>query len=153
MIRVEIDETIDGPIDEVFARLVDIARYPEWMSDDGLFVTCRQDTDGPVRVGTAYTDVTTLGAVRGKVAALEPPREVVFHYEARLLGMTVLEGWPGYTLEPLTGARTRVHHVAEARLNGPFMLLRPLIRRMARKERRLTVESLRDSFVTETAPR
>ena len=68
------------------------------MPDDGLFVTSSQDSEGPVGVGTTYSDRTRLGTVRGEISVFERPRKVVFHYTARLLGSTVMEGWPGYVL-------------------------------------------------------
>lgn len=146
MIRVEIHETIARPIEDVFERLVDIPGYAEWMPDDGLFVTCSKDSDGPVGVGTTYTDETRLGTARGEIAEFERPNRVVFHYTARLLGMTALEGWPGYELERDGEGGTRVHHLAEARAYGPFKLARPLLRRLARRERQRTVNALKESL-------
>lgn len=146
MIHVAIEETIGRRIDEVFEQLVDIPRYPEWMPDTGLFVSCTKDSEGPVGAGTAYTDKTRLGTIHGDVSAFERPTKVVFHYTARLLGMTVMEGWPGYWLEREGAAATRVHHRAEGRLYGPFRLLRPLVQRMARRERQRTVDALKASL-------
>lgn len=150
MIRVDIEETIDRPIEEVFERLIDIERYPEWMPKRGLLVSCTQDDEGPVGVGTPYTDRTRLGTVRGEVVAFDRPKRVVFAYTARLGGRTLMRGWPGYTLERDGGGRTRVHHVAEGHLYGPFKLMRPLIQVIARGERRRTVDALKRSL--ESAP-
>ncbi len=146
MIRVEIDETINRPIEDVFDQLVDISGYDEWMPDDGLFVSCRQDSEGPVGVGTTYSDKTRLGTVQGEISAFDRPNRVVFHYTARLLGMTVMQGWPGYTLERAGEAGTRVHHLAEGHLRGPFKLMQPLVQVMARKERQRTVDALKESL-------
>ena len=146
MIRVEIDETIERPIETVFAQLADIARYPEWMPDDGLFISCKQDSPGPVGVGTAYSDRTRLGTVRGEVSEFDLPSRVVFHYTARILGRTMMEGWPGYVLEPAGETATRIHHTAEGRLYGPFKLMQPLIQRMAQRERQRTVDALKRSL-------
>ncbi|MFW5951028.1 MAG: SRPBCC family protein [Gemmatimonadota bacterium] len=146
MIRVEIEDTIARPIDQVFDRLVDIEGYNQWLPRRGLFVSCRQDTDGPVAVGTVYHDTTRFGTVRGEVRELDPPLRVTFRYTVRLLGRTVMEGWPAYTLAPAGSHATRLRHVAEARLFGPARLLRPLIRRLARNERRRTVAALKTSL-------
>lgn len=78
-IRVEIEETIERPIEEVFERLVDIPGYNEWMPDQGLMVSCSKDSDGPVGEGTRYSDVTRFGTVHGEVVAFERPSKVVFH--------------------------------------------------------------------------
>lgn len=66
MVRVEIVEAINRPIEEVFEQLVDIPGYPAWMPDSGLFVSCTKDSEGPVGVGTAYSDKTRMGTARGK---------------------------------------------------------------------------------------
>lgn len=148
MIRVEIDETIGRPIETVFDRLVDIPGYLAWMPDDGLFVASTKDSAGPVGAGTRYSDKTRLGTVYGEVSAFARPNKVVFHYTARLFGMTVMEGWPGYVLERDGEAGTRIHHIAEGHLYGLFKLARPLVQRLARRERRRTVDALKKSLET-----
>lgn len=147
MIRVDIHDIIRQPVEEVFARLVDIDRYPEWRAGGGgIFLTCSQDSPGPVGEGTRYTDRTRLGTVGGEVVEFDRPRRVVFHYTSRLLGRTTIEGWPGYTLETDGAGGTRLHHHAEARTYGPLRLLEPLIQRVADRERRATVQALKKSF-------
>lgn len=146
MIRVEIHETIERPIEDVFEQLIDIDGYRDWMPDGGLLITTYQRSDGPVEVGTTYVDRTRVGAVKGEVAELERPTRVLFHYVAEVLGLVVMHGWPGYTLEPLSDDATRVHHIAEARLRGPFKLLTPVIQRMATAERTRTMRALKTSL-------
>jgi uncharacterized protein YndB with AHSA1/START domain len=112
MIRVEIEEIIARPIDDVFARLADIGSYPEWMPKTGLFLTCTQDDEGSVGVGTSYTEKTRLGTIRGEVVSFVRPKRLVFRYVLRLGRKTVMQGSPGYTLEP-AGESTRVHQADE----------------------------------------
>jgi uncharacterized protein YndB with AHSA1/START domain len=152
MIRVEIDECIRRPIDQVFERLVDIDSYAAWMPTNGLLITSTKDSAGPVSAGTAYSDTTRLGTVRGEVSRFEPPNAVVFHYTARVFGMTAMEGWPGYALERLDVDRTALHHHARARLYGPFQLLQPLVQLIARWERQRTVSALKASLESSTVP-
>lgn len=146
MIRVEIDETISRPIEKVFDRLVDISGYSAWMPEEGLFVSSTQDSEGPVGAGTRYSDKTRLGTVQGEVSVFVRPKKVVFHYTAHRFGMTLMEGWPGYVLEPDGDVGTRIHHHAEGRLYGVFKLLQPLVQMMAHRERRRTVDALKKSF-------
>lgn len=146
MIRVDIHETIHRSREEVFERLVDIPHYPNWMPRRGLFVHCTKDSQGPVDVGTAYTDETRLGTVHGEVSVFDRPRRVVFHYTARLLGVRVMEGWPGYFLEEDGESATKVHHRAEGRLYGPFRLLKPWVQRLASRERQRTLAALKESL-------
>lgn len=151
MIRVEIEETIQCPVEEVFERLVDIPGYCRWMPAGGLFRSCWQASEGAVGEGTVYFDETRLGTVRGEVSAFERPRKVVFHYRARWLGRTAMEGWPGYELADEGASATRLRHLAVARLHGPLKLLQPLVRRMAWRERRRTVDALKESLESEAA--
>ena len=147
MIHVNLQDTIRRPVREVFDRIVDIDRYPEWRTGGGgIFVTCSQLSPGPVQRGTEYIDRTRLGAARGEVAEFRPPVEVVFHYVFRVLGRPAIEGWPGYTLEEVAPDVTRVHHRAEARVYGPAKLLEPLLQKLAERERRLTLQALKSSF-------
>lgn len=147
MIRVDIRERIPGPVEEVFRRLTDIDGYADWRAGSGgIFVTCSQDSPGPVGEGTRYTDRTRLGTVLGEVVEFDPPYRVVFHYTSRLFGRTTIEGWPGYALEPDAAGGTLVHHHAEARTYGPLRLLEPLMQRVADHERRVTVQALKESF-------
>ena len=148
MIHVEIETTIDRSIEDVFERLVDIPRYPEWMPDGGLFIHCTQDSDGPVGPGTEYTDVTRLGTAKGRVVELDPPRRVVFEYVFRLFGRMVMRGRPAYDLER-AGDGTRVHHQARGRLFGVFRLFRPVVQKIAESERSRTVRALERSLETE----
>lgn len=146
MISVEIEETVERPIEEVFDRLVDIPGYREWMPDAGLFVSCTQDSQGTVGAGTTYTDVTRLGTVHGEIAEFERPRRVVFHYTWKVLALRAMDGWPGYELEPRGSDRTRVRHVARGRLHGLFKLLGPFVQRIAEGERSRTVNALKKSL-------
>jgi uncharacterized protein YndB with AHSA1/START domain len=149
MVHVEIEETIHRPVEDVFNRLVDIPNYPNWMPDDGLFITCTKDSEGPVGLGTRYSDKTRFGWVRGEISEFEPPRRIVFHYIGKDLGIKTIEGWPGYTLEPDVKGGTKVLHVAQARLYGPFKLLKPLVQRLAQRERQRTVDALKRSLESE----
>lgn len=99
-----------------------------------------------MRAGTTYCDVTRLGTLRGEISEFERPDTVVFHYAAGLLGVPVMDGWPGYTLESAGDGATRVRHRAQGHLHGPFKLLKPLVHRMARSERQRTVDALKASL-------
>jgi uncharacterized protein YndB with AHSA1/START domain len=150
MIRTEIDEIIRKPIDQVFDRLVDIPSYPNWMPDDGLFIACRQESDGPVGRGTTYSDKTRLGTIRDEITIFDRPTRVVFHYTARPAGITMMEGWPGYTLEAEGPNTPRIHHLAKGRLYGAFKIIQPLIQIIARGERRRTVNALKESLESQS---
>lgn len=147
MIRVDLHAVIPAPVDQVFTRVADIDRYSEWRTGGGgIFLACHQDSPGPVRQGTRYTDRTRLGTVIGEVVEFDRPTRVVFHYRSILLGRTTIEGWPGYTLQADGAGGTLVHHHAEARAYGPMRLLEPLLQRIADLERLRTLQALKRSF-------
>lgn len=145
-LRVEVCERIAHPIEGVFDRLADIEGYNSWMSTKGIFSSCTKDTPGPVRHGSRYTDRTRIAVVRGEVSEIERPRRLVFHYRLEILGLRLMEGWPGYDLERDDDGATLVRHVARAELYGVFRMARLVIRRIAIRERTLTVDALKRSL-------
>jgi uncharacterized membrane protein len=95
---------IDAPIAEVWARLADIERQPEWM---GEMKAVRLLTPGPVGVGTrGEAEVRVLGiTVSDPVEVVEfaPPHRFAIRHEGRFKGGGLI------TLDTLDGGRrTRV---------------------------------------------
>ena len=115
---------------DVFAYLNDLERHGEWQS---AIVSSKQDTPGPVGVGTRATDVRKIpGGPRPftyEITVHEPPSRVVFK---GVNGPVRPEGT--VTVEPLDdGARSRVTIEFDLKGHGIGVLLAPLARRDARK--------------------
>lgn len=146
--RVEVDTTIDRPVEDVFERLTRISEYPSWLPRSIVFTTCRQTSQGPVGRGTTYDDVTTLGTLRGEVCDVAAPSRVVFRETLRWLGRTVMDARMEYVLRPAAAGRTEVHHVAEGALRGGFGLAEPVVAMLARRERLRTMDALKRSLET-----
>ena len=144
-VRFESHTTINRPVEEVFARLADLAGYRTWMHRTGLFRRCDQTSDGPLGKGTAYFDATRMGTFRGEVTDFEPPSRIGFRETLRWFGAEVMEARPEYFLEA-DQERTIVHHVAEGELFGWMRLMKPGAALMANSERARTVASLRRSL-------
>jgi uncharacterized protein YndB with AHSA1/START domain len=144
-IRFESHTTIDRPIEDVFARLADLAGYRTWMHRTGLFRRSGQTSDGPLGKGRAYFDATRIGTFRGEVTDFEPPSQIGFRETLRWFGSGVMEARPQYFLEA-DQARTIVHHVAEGELFGWMRLMKPGAALMAKSERARTLASLRRSL-------
>jgi uncharacterized protein YndB with AHSA1/START domain len=147
MIRVEIDKTIEQPIDKVFERLVDIDGYSQWLPKSRVFLDCEQTSEGPVGIGTTFIDRTKIGIYRGEVTGFQRPAKVSFRMRLRWLGIDVMESRPEYNLEPVEDG-TRVHHYAEGELYGLFKLMEPYVARIAQHERNRTVAALKRSLET-----
>jgi uncharacterized protein YndB with AHSA1/START domain len=144
-VRYEGVATIDRPIDEVFARLADIDDYRTWMHHTGMFRRSGQTSDGPLGLGTSYSDATRMGTFSGQITDYQPPSRIGFRETLRWFGSDLMEARPEYFLEA-DRDRTIVHHIAEGELFGVMRLMKPVASRLARSERTRTIESLRRSL-------
>jgi uncharacterized protein YndB with AHSA1/START domain len=147
-IQFELERTIQAPIDQVFARLVHIEGYNEWMARKGsMLKRTRQTSPGEPTVGTTYVDETSQGALPGEIVELETPHKVVFHWwEKSKKGKLKFEGWPGYSLQVTAENGTLVRHHAKLHVYGVYSLAVPVFRRFAVRERTVTVDALKASF-------
>jgi uncharacterized protein YndB with AHSA1/START domain len=144
-VRYETRTTIDRPVGEVFARLVDLDGYRTWMHRTGLFRRSGQTSDGVPGPGTTYFDATRMGTFRGRITEYQAPSRIAFREKLRMFGSDLMEARPEYLLEA-DGKRTVVRHVAEGDLFGPMRLMKPVAELMARSERSRTLNSLRRSL-------
>ncbi len=144
----EIQRTIRAPIEEVFARLVDIDGYNDWMAGTGsMLKQTRQTSPGEPSVGTTFVDDTSQGPLPGEIAEMEAPHTVVFHWwEKGRSGKLKFEGWPSYQLQALDEHTTLVRHRGRLASYGLWRLGTPIWRRFAIKERTITLEALKASF-------
>ena len=145
MMRVELNTVVARPIEDVFARLTDLSEYSRWMPKLGIFLRCAQTSEGPVGMGTTYYDKGRMGTFRGEIVEFRAPTRVAFRESLRWLGVEVMEARPSYELIA-TRTGTEVRHSAEGRLFGVFGLMEPVVARVARGERKRTVEALKASL-------
>jgi uncharacterized protein YndB with AHSA1/START domain len=150
MFAVDFRATIHRPIDAVFDRLVAIDDYAEWLPESRIFLDCRTTSPEPVRAGTTFVDETRIGRFQGEVEEMERPRRVIFHNHLSLWGITLMESWPGYELEPTEdGKGTRVRHFGKGRARGLFKVMEPYMARRAQEERGRTLHFLKESLEDE----
>ncbi len=145
MVPIEIIRQIDAPIGEVFARLIDLPGYSEWLSEESFSRRSEFTSDDPVGVGTTYIDMTKGGAYLGEITELEEPSRVVFRQALSRWGMPIEEALQTNVLEEVDGGTT-VHHRWEGRSFGPLRLVYNLSRRSTVKERNLVMDALKSSF-------
>ena len=145
MMRVELNTVVARPIEDVFARLTDLSGYSRWMPRFGIFLESGQTSEGSVGEGTTYYDRGLMGTFRGEIVEFSSPRRVAFRETLRWLGVEVMEARPAYELVS-TQTGTEVRHTAEGRLFGIFGLMEPVVARVARGERRRTVQALKASL-------
>ncbi len=144
----EIERTIQAPIDQVFARLVDINGHNEWTAKKGSMLKhTRQTSPGEPTVGTTYIDETKQGPVQGEIVELEAPHTVVYHWwDKSKTGKLKYEGWPGYSLQASGESGTLVRHHAKLNTYGVYRAAAPIFRRFAVRERTVTIDALKASF-------
>lgn len=147
-VEFELERTIRAPIDQVFARIVDIEGHNDWMAGTGsMLKRTRLTSSGEPRVGTTFVDETTQGSMPGEIAELAAPHTVVFHWwEKSRSGKLKFEGWPSYHLQAAGSNQTLVRHRAKLVSYGVWRLGTPIWRRFAMKERTITVDALKASF-------
>jgi uncharacterized protein YndB with AHSA1/START domain len=146
-VRVEMDETIECPLEQVFARATDISHYQDWMPRHGIFKRSSQLSPGPVGVGTEFLDQGRMGTFHGDVVEFQKPSRVAFDEKLRWFGAPAVEAHIRYEFRAAPEG-TVLHHVAESELHGIFRLMRPVVAVVGRGERRRTVEALKRSLET-----
>jgi uncharacterized protein YndB with AHSA1/START domain len=142
MIRIEIDTTINRPVEEVFEYLIDISAYSKWLLKKGTFVRSWQTSEGPAGLGTTFLDKSKMGTSPGEITEFQRPTNVAFHERLYKLGKLVMEAQFGYVLES-TGSGTKVHVESEVELYGMFKLMQPMVAIMGRWERNRVINALK----------
>lgn len=150
----EVQRTIRAPIEEVFARIIDIEGHNDWMADTKTMLKHTEQTSpGEPAVGTTFVDHTSQGTMPGEIAELVAPHTVVYHWwDKSASGKLKFEGWPSYHLESISGSETLVRHRGKLVSYGVWRLGTPLWRRFAVKERTVTVDALKASFERDPLP-
>lgn len=145
----EIVRTVPAPLEQVFARIIDIEGYNDWMPKRGtLMKETHQTSPGEPAVGTTYVDDARFGSnLPGEIAELEALYKVVYHWWDKSRGGKLRsEGWPGFTLEEAGPDQTLVRHHATLKVYGIQRMAMPIFRRLALRERTVTLEALVESF-------
>ena len=148
VIEFELERTVKAPIHDVFARLSDINGHNEWMPKKGsIFRHTQQTSAGEPTQGTTFLDETVYGPTPGEIVQFQAPYSLVYHWWDRSKsGRLKAEGWPGYSLETADDGTTLVRHHAKMHTYGIYRLATPIFRRIAVRERTVTIDALRASF-------
>jgi uncharacterized protein YndB with AHSA1/START domain len=139
MVRFAFKETINRPAEEVFAYLTDANKLPEWQS---MVSESRQDSPGPVDVGTRVTNVRNFLGRR-----FESQAEVTAHEPPRRFDVQVVSGPVpfkiSHTLEAGEGTTT-INVEAEGEPGGFFKFAEPLVGRQAERQFKNDFATLKD---------
>jgi uncharacterized membrane protein len=137
--RVEESVEINRPVEEVFSYAADPEHFPEWA---GIVIETRKDTPGPLLESSTFT---TVGKFLGH--RFDTPFEVTAHEHPRRhshksTGGPIPQEWT-LTFEEVAGG-THVTEVVEGEPGGFFGLAEPLLERVARRQFRADLETLKD---------
>lgn len=139
MVRVEVDTTINRPVEEVFAYASDIDRQPEWVSP---LTDSRKTSSGPTDVGTTYQQTAKfLGRrmdMNCEITGYEPPSLYAFRAKNGPMHMEMR-----FTLTPEGPDSTRVTQVVEGESAGFFKLADPILARTMKKQFVADLETLK----------
>jgi uncharacterized protein YndB with AHSA1/START domain len=138
MVNVEIVVNIDRPVEEVFAYMCEVERFPEWnsMVDEVI------PSERPLRVGsTAHLKMRLLGRrieATLEVTELEPNRRVVVKTGAPI---SVTDTW---AFEALGASRSRLTYGSVGETKGFFKLADPIVGRIVKKQLTAQLETLKE---------
>nr|MBA2601148.1 SRPBCC family protein [Actinomycetota bacterium] len=139
MISFEFTEVVDRPVEEVFAYLTDAKKLPEWQS---MVSESRQDSPGPMGVGTRVTNVRNFLGRR-----IESEAEVTAYESPTRFDVRVVSGpvpfQISHTLEPRE-ATTAVKVEAQGEPGAFFKLAEPLVGRQAERQFKSDFATLKD---------
>jgi carbon monoxide dehydrogenase subunit G len=139
LVRIDFTLSISRPPEDVFARLVDLDRLPEWQES-----ALGSSADGPLRQGSR---VKERRRIMGR--EIENELEVTTFDAPRQLTLKALGGPVKFTVDHqlvADGDSTLVHVLAEAK-PGTFMkLAEPMIARTAEQEMRKDFARLKEQL-------
>jgi len=140
---VEVERTIDAPIEDVFARVTNAEDWTGWVSSSFLKEST-QTSPGPPTVGTTVHDTMKYGLSNTwEIVEFESPHKVVYFTIADKVGIHL---WSGYLFEAVDEHRTQVLHFVDARTHGVRKVLVPLLKFQETSEHTKTIDSLEASF-------
>ncbi|MBA3432433.1 MAG: SRPBCC family protein [Actinobacteria bacterium] len=139
MIRFELTEVVDRPAQEVFDYVTNPEKLPEWQS---MVSESRQDSQGPMGVGTRVTNVRNFLGRR-----IESQAEVTAYESPRRFDVRTVSGpvpfQISHTLEPKE-ASTVIKVETQGEPGGFFKLAEPLVGRQAERQFKNDFATLKD---------
>ncbi len=122
------DYEIAANADRIFSLLAQLRDYDRWLPRSSAFHGASSISDGPINVGTTYTEESPFGICRGVVTAYDPPTQLDFHQPMTL--RPALLGWIDILVSHVltqSGQITRVQRCIELSPGGLARLFMPII--------------------------
>lgn len=151
VIVTRVESMVTAPIDEVFARLVDLPNWNAWLDPECGSDGCRFTSDGPVGLGTTYEDDIKGGLVLpGELVEFDAPNRVVFLNRLTVDGELVFQSRLVYSLMAAAPDSTLVEHDFTAEFLGAMADREDAMREVMPQERARIGASLTRSFASES---
>ncbi len=143
MIKIEVSSVIKRPTDEVFAFVVDLEKWPVWVSE---MVESKKTSEGPVGLGTTVMNVVHILGRR-----IEATQEIHQYEPNRMFGFKSTSGPVSnvatFGFESVDGG-TELSVDLEADASGFFKLAEPLLARRIQRQWDSNLANLKDLLET-----
>ena len=130
----KLSQVIQRPVEEVFATVVDVSRFPEW---NPTTRAARRLDQGELGEGSRFElEIAGFGKTFQELREFQPNRQVKLVPE-----MKQITGGHRFKFSR-EGSGTRIDHELEMFPRGLFVLMSPLMGMMGRKNLRATADAL-----------
>ena len=121
MVKVEVSETIDRPVEEVWEFINDVSKISTW---DTSISNVKQTSTGPIGVGSTaeFKEKTMKNTISMRITEYEPNRKCSFEHTSGPTKGSILT----FSLEPIDG-KTRLTWEHGLKFNGLYKLLGPFM--------------------------
>jgi uncharacterized membrane protein len=146
MITLQESIEIDRPVKEVYEYIVNVENAPKWQP---AVIEVKRLTEGPIRVGTQFSEVAKMMGMRVNTICAITELEVDKKFGFKGSSTGPLEYEALYTLEP-SGSATRLNIVGKMRAKGFWKLLEPIFKGEVKKESRQELLTMKRMIETRT---
>ncbi len=145
MIKMEHSVVINRSVEEVFAFVIDVEKWPQWRAE---VVEVERSSEGPIGVGTTFSGVGRFLGRRleniNEVTQYEPNRKFGFKTTSGPVSMQFTD-----TFESVEGG-TKVSLAMEGETGSFFKLAEPIMSRMVRRQFKTNYANLKDLLEAQT---
>lgn len=128
---------VERSSETVFELIRNLNGYKSWLPASEVFMEIIDISDYPVKIGTTYVDKGSATKIHGEVTEMEPPKLIAFQQtmnfkRGMLSGSSTIS--VRYSLQEAGGRKTLVTRELKMRTTGVFMVTRPVLAMVIRKE-------------------
>ena len=143
--KIETSIIVDGTADDIFALLLALDQYGDWLPCSGVHKGMALVSPGPVQEGSTYVDRQRGGPdMHGEVCVCDRPNRLAFRQQAKLpIGLIVVHAV--FELQAVDDKSTRVLRTQDFAVPWPVMPLTPIFKRVGRSEGQRVLGALKQA--------